>query len=440
MKQTNFFLYFFLLLLPVLFFNDASFLYFDYFSLFVFFIFVFYLVRFDKNFAVLSFYTFFVFISTLLTTLIIEHGTYLIEIDEISYPLGVTSKGALTSFLFLSGMYISYIFFKRTNLGVKNLSVSSQIATFYGVRILITVMCIAMIMLLMKYGIPLLMGIHRADFWSGYAPSWGGTLAFWLIQVSFLLGFIYSKTKSRIDILLFIFLLFVTILSGSRFTGIMQTLVYFFIPILVLSKSFKIHNPKFVISFSVVFILLLAVVFNSFEAKSSQERQNNLALRIVLQGQMWWALDRKSTIYPKESDEILNSYIGLSKDPREKSYNYLMYLVAPTAFVNQKLETDSRFTMSGFFNNYYFFGYFVGGFINFISAIFFGFLVFLLYLTICSNNVILLFFVFKLFTKVEAILYTGNVDDFFSLNFLVFTIGIILFLTLVKNKSVNYDK
>ena len=175
MKQTNFFLYFFLLLLPVLFFNDASFLYFDYFSLFVFFIFVFYLVRFDKNFAVLSFYTFFVFISTLLTTLIIEHGTYLIEIDEISYPLGVTSKGALTSFLFLSGMYISYIFFKRTNLGVKNLSVSSQIATFYGVRILITVMCIAMIMLLMKYGIPLLMGIHRADFWSGYAPGWGGT-------------------------------------------------------------------------------------------------------------------------------------------------------------------------------------------------------------------------------------------------------------------------
>lgn len=440
MKFINLLIYFFLLLLPVLFFNNTNFIYFDYYSLFVFLVFVFYLVRADKNFAVLSFYTFFVFISTLLITLIIEHGTYLIEIDEVSYPIGITSKGALTSFLFLSGMYVSYSFLKKTNLGVKDLSVSSQTFTFYGVRLLITIMCITMFLLLMKYGIPLLMGIHRADFWSGYAPSWGGTLAFWLIQVSFLSGFIYSKTKSKIDLFLFLFLLLVTILSGSRFTGIMQSLVYFFIPILVLSKSFKIHNPKFVISFSVVFIILLTIVFNSFEAKSSQEKQNNLVLRIVLQGQMWWALDRKSNFYPKEVDEILDSYIGLAKDPREKSYNYLMYLVAPATLVNQKIETDSRFTMSGFFNNYYFFGYFVGSFINFIFAIFFGFLVYFLYLAIYSNNVIFLLFIFKLFTKVEAILYTGNVDDFFSLNFIVFAIGILFFLTLSKKKNISYAK
>ncbi|HAV3060856.1 TPA: hypothetical protein JH929_002271 [Acinetobacter baumannii] len=432
MKIISFLIFLILLVIPMFFvgWNEVL-IYLDYYSVFVFLLFVYYLAIKDKNFFIISFYVFFAFVTTIIISLLLEHGTYLLEVDEISYATGITFKGALTGFLFISSMYYSFKFFQRTNISVRNLDSTSQNLVFNIFRLLIVSISIVMFLLLLRFGFPLFMGVHRADYWASYAPSWGGVLAFWLVQLAFPLGYIYAKNRLRKDLYLFLGLLIVTILAGSRFTGIMQSLVYFLIPILVMSNKFKIYNPKFVISFGVVFILLLSIVFNSFDASSKQEREANLGFRIALQAQMWWALDNISTLSPRPANEIINSYIGLAKNPNEKSVNYLMYLVAPAKSVLAKTETDSTYTMSGFFNSYYFFGYILGGFVNLFWGIIFGVLVFLVYLSIASSsNILMSFFAFKLLVKIQNILLNGNVDNIFDFSTYIFIILILIFLFL----------
>ena len=439
MTIRTFLIYLIALFLPILFIEFKAYLiYLDYYSLLVFLTFCLHLVQKDKNFAVVSFYIFFAFITTLIVSLLIEHGVYLLEINEVSYAIGITSKGAITGFLFISAMYFSFKTFKRTNLRIRNLDSSSVFIASNIFRGLLVCMMLVLLMLLLQYGFPLFMGLHRADYWAFYAPSWGGILAFWLVQFSLLIGFVYANQKKKSDLMLFVALLVLIILAGARFTGILQATVYFLIPNLVLANSFKFHNPKFVISFIALFFVLITLVLNSFEATSKQARQDNLMLRVVLQGQMWWALDNKSSISPKSATEIGNSYIGLSSNPNAKGVNYLMYLVAPAEIVNHKTDTDSSFTMSGFFNNYYFFGYFLGFLVNSLYGAFFGLLLYLLFLGLKGNNIIFLLFIFKSITKVEAILLTGNVEDLFSLNTIIFLSVCLLFLYLPQNVRIKH--
>ena len=434
-----FFIYLIALFLPILFIESKSYLiYFDYYSLFVFLTFCLQLIQKDKNFAVVSFYIFFAFITTLVVSLLLEHGVYLLEINEVSYAIGITSKGAITGFLFISAMYFSFSTFKKTNLRIRNLDSSSVFIASNIFRGLLICMMLVLFMLLLQYGFPLFMKVQRADYWASYAPNWGGILVFWLEQFSLLLGFLYASQKRKLDLALFIILIILTILAGSRFTGLFQSTIYFLIPNLVLAKSFKFHHPKFVIASMILFFGLITLVLNSFEATSKQARQDNLMLRIVLQGQMWWALDNKASIYPKSSNEIINSYIGISNNPNAKGINYLMYLVAPSEIVNQKVDTDSRFTMSGFFNTYYFFGYFLGFLINTLYGLLFGLLLYLLFLGLKGNNIIFILFIFKSITKMTAILVTGNVDDLFSFNTIIFLSICLLFLYFPKNVRMKH--
>ncbi len=94
--------------------------------------------------------------------------------------------------------------------------------------------------------------------------------------------------------------------------------------------------------------------------------------------------------------------------------------------------------MSGFFNTYYFFGYFLGFLVNSLYGAFFGLLLYLLFLGLKGNNIIFLLFIFKSITKVEAILLTGNVDDLFSLNTIIFLSVCLLFLYLPQNVRIKH--
>lgn len=441
MRTLIFILFLLGFLLPFVFLGyTASYLYLDYFSAALFIIFSFYLVNKDKNFFSLMFYLFFGFITTILISLIVEHGVYLIEINEISYATGITFKGALTAFLFISATYIGYLILGKTNVSVRNLDHTSENLVYSVIRIITLAICLILLITLTRYGYPLFMGIHRADYWASYAPSWGGTLAFWLVQLAFPLGYMYAKKKLKKDFFIFLFLLGITILAGARFTGILQSLVYFFIPIIILSQTFKFTKIKFIIPFACLFVILFSIVLNSFETNSKNAQKENLFLRLVLQSQMWWALDNISTTSPRDSDEIIKSYLGFTDNSKEKSVNYLMFLVAPTTSVLTKTDTDSTYTMSGFFNSYYFFGYFLGGGLNVIYGLMLGFLVYILMLSIYSNNLILSFIAFKLFVKIQNIFLNGNADNLLDLSTFIFIIMIILFLTLSNKKSISYAK
>ena len=104
--------------------------------------------------------------------------------------------------------------------------------------------------------------------------------------------------------------------------------------------------------------------------------------------------------------------------------------VSSPSLVDARFDTQSKFTMSGFFSQVYFFGYWLGAIVNILWGIFFGFLCYLFYLGITANNIIFGFISFKLLYKVQALLLVGSITDLFSLGTLIFTLICMFFLRL----------
>ncbi|TCB32280.1 hypothetical protein E0H82_15240 [Acinetobacter sp. ANC 4910] len=65
----------------------------------------------------------------------------------------------------------------------------------------------------------------------------GGELVYFLIQFNFIFGLNYSKIKSKIDVILYGTVILTIILIGERFTGILYSFFFFFMPILVNNKK-----------------------------------------------------------------------------------------------------------------------------------------------------------------------------------------------------------
>ena len=104
--------------------------------------------------------------------------------------------------------------------------------------------------------------------------------------------------------------------------------------------------------------------------------------------------------------------------------------VTSKSLVDARYETKSKFTMSGFFNNVYFFGYFLGALINFLWGLFFGLLCYFLLLGIQCRNILFSFISFKFLYKIQAILLVGSIPDVFSIGTLAFMLICIFFLRL----------
>ncbi|MCG9239467.1 DUF6418 domain-containing protein [Acinetobacter baumannii] len=419
-------------LIPFLFsWNPNTYIYLDYFSAVLFSAFLLYLFRDDKVFFIINFNMIFALYTTLIISLIVEHGVYLAEVQEYTYALGITFKATFASITFLTATYYSYNFFSRSNLYFRPLAKNNEFFIFGLFRIFISLSCFLIILLLLKYGFPSALGVHRADYWSYYAPSWGGVLCFWVIQLSFILGYMYGVKKRKIDLILLILTLFTIILAGERFTGILQVFMYFIIPVVILLEiRIKLVSFKNVFFSSLLIVLLLGVVLNSYSNSVSQNSKNeDIVLRLVLQPQMWWALDKITNHEPQTVDVIASGFLGLTDNIKDKGVNYLMYQVAPKSIVDYRVETGSSFTASVFFGNYYYFGYILGFIVNIICALFFGAMCWLLYLSIVSGNIVVTLIVFKLFIKIVNLTLRGDATLFFSLNTFVLFMIMLFFIS-----------
>ncbi|BDE25932.1 hypothetical protein OCUAc20_44320 [Acinetobacter baumannii] len=136
---------------------------------------------------------------------------------------------------------------------------------------------------------------------------------------------------------------------------------FFSLPIL-LNKTkinFNLSWGRKVIFASLGVIFISYALYSSFiKSQSTLNPLEQATLRTSLQAQMWWSLDKITDNIPQDEDVIIRKYLGFGASDRDSGVYYLMDQVASKEIVDNRFESKSRFTMSGFFSNTYFFGYF----------------------------------------------------------------------------------
>ncbi|KGE79126.1 hypothetical protein FP66_15955 [Halomonas salina] len=300
------------------------------------------------------------------------------------------------------------------------------------IRAVALLMIAVLVSIAMLYGTPSEHGVHRMDYWAYYAPTWGGAVAYWIIQLSFPLGYIYAHRKRKIDIAIFFLILMVSVYMGTRFTGLVLACFFFFLPIALLEAK-KPLSVFFSWRGAMVLVLLLLLLVTALLASygTSLSRAVEMVLaRAGVQAQMWWALNDAVGASLMPIGDILGHYFGFGTEKQDSGVYYLMKQVAPMDVVNYRIETGSAFTMSGVFNNVHFFGYALGGLVNVLYGAVFGVSCGLLKKALESRNLIVSLFAFKLMYKLMVVLLTGSTDQVFTLGNVVFFLIIIAFLRL----------
>ncbi|AWL30329.1 hypothetical protein DJ533_18090 [Acinetobacter defluvii] len=403
------------------------------FSIFIFLSTLFFVYKTIPELVYISGYMLMAITTTLIISIFLEYGIFLIEIGQQSYAINLPSKALIQVLMFFLGMTFSYIFFKKSTLRVLDLSNISNYLINKALIAIILIFISILLLIAVRYGVPFQYGIHRNDYWAFYAPSWGGVLVYLLIQLNFVLGLLYSQEKNKVYIFLYLAVIACIILMGERMTGLVYSVFFFFLPFLVNKLKFKVKisfHKKILISFLVVSLLSFTLYKNFSNVDVNSDPKESILMRASLQPQMWWGLDLLSNNSPKDLDLVVKKYLGIGESDRESGTYYLMDQVSSKSLVDARFETQSKFTMSGFFNHVYYFGYWLGALLNFLWGAFFGFLCYLLYLGIKCKNIIYSFISFKFLYKVQALFLVGSITDFFTIGTLVFSLICMFFLRL----------
>ena len=405
-----------------------------YFSVFFLTIWLIFLFNKNKKLFFSNLYFSLSLIATVAISIILEFGVFLTEIQEVTYSTGLPVHASMQIFLLFSGLFLGYhlllnYFFKSISFFQFNpysTKILERLYLFLYCCILVILMFIVII-----YGSPTITNLHRQDYWSTVAPSWGSSLVNAIIQMNLGLGFLYKKnSRPKVYLLGMLASLIILFALGVRFTGLITTLFLFFIPVLITQqKNFSLLNKK--VLYSLIFILLimslgLIIGFQNMDGTSSAQR---IVIRLTLQPQMWWIMDVNSTIYPKHLDYIVSHYLGLGVEIDNTGPYYLMYKFAPEYIVNSLFETKSTFTSIGIFNHVYYFGYIIGGLINFTYGILLSIISWLFISAIQSKNLLVTLLFFRLLYLIQIMIVSGTNYQLFNIDYLIlFTIMIIVLI------------
>lgn len=383
-----------------------------------------------KEIFVVNSYIIFGLFTAILISLLIEKGAYLYEIDRNTYPIGITQKIVIQVIFFFLGIILANKLFLVSQASIYNISPRMLFLLSWFIRVIIAGLILLMFFIGLKYGTPREHHIHRNDYWAYIGPSWGAPLKEYLIQFSFFLGFLYKDNKRKIDVILYLFLLIAIIHMGERATGIFKALFFFSVPVLIKNINYlKFFTFKKIVFFLLFLVTMFFILTMSYgELVSQEDAISKIEDRVVLQAQMWWALDLISSFEPQNIKLILDKYFGFGGYARDIGTYFLMDLVADKELVDYRFETGATFTASGFFNNIFFFGYIVGTIVNFFWGFLLGLVSSFWIKSISTINMVASFIAFKLYFKLLVIILDANTPNLFTIGTPVFFIICILFL------------
>ncbi|HBM1984865.1 TPA: hypothetical protein LUK71_002751, partial [Acinetobacter baumannii] len=379
-------------------------------------------------------------LTTVCISIILEHGIFLTEIQEVTYKTGLPTRASMQVFLLFSGLFYGYSYLDKY---IKKVSFFKfdPYSNFLIERSFIAIVFISFLILLgifLIYGFPFSMSLHRQNYWASYAPSWGATIVNAIIQFNLGLGYLFYKNKSKFYLNLMLFSIFVLFCAGVRFTGIITTLFLFFTPLIVLNKdSVKLLNKKVIVGLGFIFTFVVVGIFLGFQSLDDISTSERFFTRVSLQPQMWWIIDINSSVFPRDIYTTLVHYFGFGADSKSVGPYFFMYQFAPTYIAESLFETGSTFTSIGIFNHVYFFGYFFGGLLNFIYGFVLAIFTWLFVSSIKSNNLIVVLLLFRLMYTMQIIIVSATNYQLFTFKYLLFLL-IILFLIVLSMREKHH--
>ncbi|EPF74825.1 hypothetical protein GCM10025882_00500 [Acinetobacter gyllenbergii] len=378
-------------------------------------------------------------LTTVCISIILEHGIFLTEIQEITYRTGLPTRAAMQVFLLFGGLFLGYSCLDRYIRKIEFFRFDSY-SNFLIERSFVAVVIISFLTLLgifLIYGFPFLMSLHRQNYWASYAPEWGATLVNAIIQFNLGLGYLFYKKKSKIYLNLMLISIFVLFCAGVRFTGIITTLFLFFTPFIVLNaNSVRLLNKKVIVASGFILSFVVVGIFLGFQSLDDVSTSERFFTRVSLQPQMWWITDLNSSVFPRDIYLAFVHYLGFGAEPKSVGPYFFMYQFAPTYVAESLFETGSTFTSVGVFNHVYFFGYFLGGLLNFIYGLVLAFCTWLFVSSVRSNNLIIVLLVFRLMYTMQIVIVSATNYQLFTFKYLLFLLVIMLLIVLSMRKNV----
>lgn len=397
-----------------------------------------------NEFSSLSLYFFYAYLTTSIISYFTEFGGYYTEIHEISYLTGATARNSILAFFTLYFANISFSWINKSRLRFNNFiqpisTIENKIIILVYLLILFSLFYISIV-----YGRPNDYGYDRFDYWSKIAPGWGVGVKrlaeFWMI----FLGKNYMQTKKKIYICLFIMGMLVFYALGDKFTSFINSIILFMIPIMLLAKknvfsflfSIKVLMILFIVALTIFALTFLSYYYIYGDASTAIEM---VYVRISLQSQMWWGLDKVSDNLPKDINDIYDHFLNFLGNPENIGIYYLMQKIMPSSLYYAMLDNGVTLTMAYPVNIIYFFGYFLSFFIVTIFGIFLGLILGLISKIIKSGGGILLILSSLIYSILAQVYFMGCTYYLLSIRFL-FALFVIVLIALLSMKSNKYKQ
>jgi len=282
----------------------------------------------------------------------------------------------------------------------------------------------------LKYGHPNDYGVDRYYYWANIAPKWAEYVKFLLSQFTVFIGLAYGLSRKKRYILLFVISLLAQFSVGDKFSGMLYATMTFIIPVVILLRiniGKLIFSTRFIFMSVIFLAAMMSASYLSYVAISGAGSGiDRLVDRVVLQGQMWWALDNSSDLNSKGMGEILKNFIGIGNgDEFSTGIFYLMSIISPPSIFQWFADKGITMTMGSPVNLIYFFGYPLSVLPAMILGIIVGFGYHIFYRAIVISDVILIFFGVKIMDSIFRAVTMGEIFYLFSLKVLA---GIFAFI------------
>lgn len=258
-----------------------------------------------------------------------------------------------------------------------------------------------------------------------------------------ILRFITASTR-LIDIF-FVLYVSVLVLSGNKFSGILEAFVFYLVPVLWLKNEninfYNLFSKKIILYFFIVFFLLAILIYLNYSDVTSVGELTILDLifsRIFLfQGHLFWSAfqDSMSLInydhYQKELSVILQT---ASVEPDQLGMKFLMYqALGETAYIY--IDRGFLFTMGFPAILLYMMSYHA----IFLTMSFLGFLLGAIISVwkyfVVSKSLIYQLIALSIFSPFVTMLFTGNLFIFFSFTMVIKLIVVIFLMIVATRKS-----
>ncbi|WP_373515401.1 DUF6418 domain-containing protein [Persicitalea sp.] len=366
-----------------------------------------------------------------ISCVVIEGGAYMIELFESGYLTGATTRYAFFSLLFLLSAYLIYNSLRGSrlqfNFDAEFSNSKGIMLLFYGV---FGVILLFLFGGLVVYGSPLLNGVDRTRYWGQIAPP--GTRYFnsLLPQLNFISGIFYTqlteKKLRRTVVGFFVLCITVQLLQGEKFSGLLLTIFFFYLPTKFLEFRYKNIRITFFLVLKVLgagLAALISIFVNyTLQYGSPLSGLIMIANRIGLQGQVWWAADRLITNSTLNSEYFIHHVMGFGAEETTRGLNYLMFFLAPPEVSFSYFNSGSGFTAGFPAILLLGTGYLYGVFAVIICGCLIGLVLYLFSIVMIRKKILFALLALKLFFATNLAFEMGDLHLLFSVKYILFIV------------------